>query len=74
MLGIIEKVLAYELTIAEWIGLAIMINAPSVLVGTVVVAANADKVGGAPGLERVVKLVGALLCWPLLLLSSVCPA
>lgn len=74
MLATIEKVLSYELTIAEWIGLEVMVNVPLLVVGVVVVATKADAFDSTHGVERAVKLIGALLCWPVLVLPTVCPA
>jgi ABC-type phosphate transport system permease subunit len=74
MLATIEKLLSYEMTIAEWIGFAVLVSIPSLVVGVVVVATKSDAFDGAHGVERVLKLVAAVLCWPVLLLPTVCPA
>ena len=74
MVGVLRKVFAYEMTIAEWIGLAILVNIPHVLLGLLWTATRPDHLAGAHGLEKAAALVGGVAFWPVLWVAAVaCP-
>jgi hypothetical protein len=71
MLTAARKVLAFEMTIAEWLGTAAMLAAPYVLIGIVWTGFGGDQLGGQ-GHARVLSIVGSIVSWPALLVSAVC--
>ncbi|MGX9790344.1 hypothetical protein [Mycobacterium sp. MMS18-G62] len=61
MLSGLRSVLSFEMTIAEWIGTAAMLAAPYLVIGLFwSLAHNWD--------------IGAIVWWPVLLVSTVCTA
>ncbi|MCV7299566.1 hypothetical protein H7J93_07960 [Mycobacterium barrassiae] len=71
VLTVVRKVLAFEMTIAEWIGTAAILAVPYVLVGMVWTAVAGDFLGWH-GYARIVSVVVSILSWPVLLLSMAC--
>jgi hypothetical protein len=71
MLTAARKVLAFEMTIAEWIGTAAMLAVPYVLIGMVWTAFGGDQLGGQ-GHARILSILGSIVSWPALLVSAVC--
>lgn len=59
------------MTVAEWIGTAVMLAVPYLAIGAVWTAIHADELG-APGFERVVSILVTIVVWPALLVASVC--
>jgi hypothetical protein len=66
-----RKVLAFEMTIAEWIGTAAMLAVPYLVVGMVWTAFTGDHLGGQ-GHSRLLSILGSIVSWPVLLVSTVC--
>lgn len=62
MLGAARRVLDYRMTVAEWIGTALLLGAPYLVIGVVVALA---RTGASVD-------PGAILLWPLLLIPDVC--
>lgn len=60
MLDTMRRILGYEMRIAEWIGLAILLGIPYLLVGLVWAVTHSGP------------FAGSVLAWPLLLLYSFC--
>lgn len=60
MLQIVRRVLSYEMQISEWIGLAILLAVPYLVIGTVW------------GVTHSGPFLGSVLAWPLLFLYSLC--
>ncbi len=71
MLTAVRKVLAFEMTIAEWIGTAAMLAVPYVLIGMVWTAVAGDQFGGH-GAGRILSILASIVSWPVLLVSAVC--
>jgi hypothetical protein len=75
MLIAARKVLAFEMTIAEWLGTAAMLAVPYVLIGIVWTTLGGDQPGdqlGGQGHARILSIVGSIVSWPALLVSAVC--
>jgi hypothetical protein len=70
MLATIRKVMAFQMTIAEWIGTAIMLLVPYVAVGVVWALFHTEHFGGTGGGHRVVLILGTVASWPALLISG----
>lgn len=74
MLAALRKFLALDLTIAEWIGVGILVSTPHLVLGVAWAAANTERFAGLSGIELAAAVVGSILAWPVLLLPNVCPA
>ena len=61
MLGALRRVLSFEMTIAEWIGTALMLAVPYLAVGVVWALTHAGD-------------TRAIVWWPVMLVSTVCLA
>ncbi len=75
MLTAARKVLSFEMTIAEWIGTAAILAVPYVIVGMVWTAIGGDYAGdhlGGQGHSRILSILGSIVSWPVLLVSTVC--
>ena len=72
MLASLRKTLTFEMTIAEWIGTGLMLGVPYLVLGVAWSAANMDRFSELAGLERIFAVLGAVVCWPVLLLPGVC--
>ena len=71
MLTAAKKVLAFEMTIAEWIGTAAMLAVPYLIVGMVWTAFTGDQLAGH-GSARILSILGSIVSWPVLLISAAC--
>lgn len=60
MLDTVRRILGYEMRIAEWIGLAIMLAIPYLVIGLFWAFTHSGP------------LVGSVFAWPLLVLYSLC--
>ena len=61
MLTTLRRVLSFEMTIAEWIGLALMLAVPYLAVGVVWSLAHS-------------RHLGSIVWWPVQLVTAVCLA
>jgi hypothetical protein len=68
---VVRKVLGFEMTIAEWIGTAIMLAVPYLVVGMVWNVMGTGHVV-APGGGRIVSTVASVVSWPALVAAAVC--
>lgn len=64
VLASINKILDYEMTLAEWVGLAAMLSAPYLVVGVVWSTVHADD-------WNVLWFLRSTLTWPWLMFSGV---
>lgn len=71
MLSALRRVLSFEMTIAEWIGTAVILAVPYLVVGAAWTAINTDEIG-THGAGRIVSILGSIATWPALLVSAVC--
>jgi hypothetical protein len=74
VIATLRKFLGFEMTIAEWIGTAILAGAPYLVIGVIWSATHTDQLGGLTGADRMVSLLGSIVSWPVLLFSDVCMA
>lgn len=68
----LRNLLRAEMTVAEWLGAAVLVNIPYVVPGVVWSVINADRLAGLGGARLVGSLVVGVVCWPVLLLTDVC--
>lgn len=71
LLAVLKKIYDYEMTLAEWIGLAAILAAPYLAIGVVWSVTHAESMGRIPSLGFVVSFTKATLTWPWLMFSSV---
>jgi hypothetical protein len=71
VLTAVRKVLEFQMTIAEWIGTAVILAVPYLVVGMVWTAVSGDHIG-LQGHARIPSILGSILSWPVLLVSTVC--
>ncbi len=72
MLEKIRRILGFQLTIAELIGLALIIGTPYLLVGTIWSVTHTTELQHLHGADLVVSFLGSIVSWPVLLFSDVC--
>jgi hypothetical protein len=74
VLATLRKVLGFEMTIAEWIGTAILGAIPYLVIGMIWSATHTGHLHGLGGIDRAVSILGSIVSWPVLLFSDVCLA
>lgn len=72
MLTTVRKILSYQMTIAEWLGLAIILGVPYLVVGTIWSLTHTDHLEQMHGADLAVSFLGSIVSWPVLLFSNVC--
>lgn len=72
VLATLRKFLAFEMTIAEWIGTAVLAAIPYLVIGVIWSATHSGNVGGLTAVDRTVSFLGSIVSWPVLLFSDVC--
>ncbi|RDH76400.1 hypothetical protein DVS77_21895 [Mycolicibacterium moriokaense] len=72
MLDVLRKFLGFEMTIAEWIGTAILAAVPYLVIGMIWSATHTGHLAGLSGIDKTVSLLGSVVSWPVLLFSDVC--
>ena len=70
----LRRLLRVELTIAEWIGTAVILGAPYLVLGVAYAATHISRLSGLDGPQLVVSVIGSVLAWPLLLFGGACAA
>jgi hypothetical protein len=68
----LRQLLNYEMTVAEWISLAVLLGIPYGIVGLIWSSTHTDHLRGMHGADLVVSFLGAIVSWPVLLFSNVC--
>ena len=74
VIATLRKFFAFEMTIAEWIGTAILALIPYLVIGVIWSATHTDHLGALSGIDRTVSFLGSIVSWPVLLFSDVCMA
>ncbi|MCV7257721.1 hypothetical protein [Mycobacterium shimoidei] len=72
MLNKIRQVLGFQLTVAELIGLALIVGTPYLLIGTIWSTTHTDHLRDMHGADLVVSFLGSIVSWPVLLFADVC--
>lgn len=72
MLTAVRRVLGFQMTIAEWIGTAIILAVPYLIIGMVWALTHTDHLDGMQGSDAVVSFLGSIVSWPVLLFTNVC--
>ena len=74
VIAALRKFFAFEMTIAEWIGTAILAAIPYLVIGVIWSMTHTGQLGGLTGIDRTVSFLGSIVSWPVLLFSDVCMA
>ena len=74
VLDTLRKFLGFQMTIAEWLGTAILAVIPYLVIGVLWSATHTNHPGGLTGIDRTVSVLGSIVSWPVLLFSDVCMA
>lgn len=74
MLAQLRRLLSYEFTVAELIGLAIMALTPYLVVGVIWAVTHAGHFDQLHGLSRVGSVLSSIALWPLLVFPNFLPA
>ena len=72
MLEKVRQVLGFQLTIAELIGLGLIIGTPYLLVGVIWSTTHTAHLHQLRGADLVVSFLGSIVSWPVLLFANVC--
>lgn len=72
MLTKLRQVLSYQLTIAELLGIAVVLGAPYLVVGVIWSSTHTEHLRQMRGADLVVSFLGSIVSWPVLLFSNVC--
>ncbi|MDT5218737.1 MAG: hypothetical protein QOF15_842 [Mycobacterium sp.] len=72
MLTKIRQLLDYKLTIAEFIGLAVILGVPYFIVGLLWSSTHTEHLHQLRGADLVVSFLGSIVSWPVLLFSNEC--
>jgi hypothetical protein len=72
MLERVRRFLGYQLTIAELIGLGLIVGTPYLVVGTIWSATHTAYLQHTQGADLVVSFLGSIVSWPVLLFANVC--
>ncbi|OYN75514.1 hypothetical protein [Mycolicibacterium sphagni] len=72
MLTKLRQVLNYQLTIAELIGLGLLLGVPYLAVGLVWSSTHTEHLHQLHGADLVVSFLGSIASWPVLLFANVC--
>lgn len=72
MLNKIRRLLDYQLTVAELLGLAVLLGTPYLIVGVIWSATHTAHLRDMHGLDLVVSFLGSIVSWPVLIFANVC--
>ncbi|HYX98030.1 MAG TPA: hypothetical protein VE908_00525 [Mycobacterium sp.] len=72
MLARFRRLMDFDLSIAELIGLGVFLAGPYLLIGLMWTCTHAHSVDGLRGVELLTSVLGSIALWPALLLASVC--
>lgn len=72
MLGKLRQILGFQLTIAELIGIGLLVGTPYLIVGTIWSTTHTQHLHQMRGADLVVSFLGSIVSWPVLLFADVC--
>ncbi|KGI70556.1 hypothetical protein [Mycolicibacterium rufum] len=68
----VQRFLDHRMTIAEWIGTAVLLGTPYLVIGVIYTVLGNDYAARTDGLRAVAAFVGGIVYWPVLLLVGSC--
>ena len=72
MLARFRRLMDSELSLAELIGVGLLLGGPYLIVGLVWSSTHAESFQRIGGVELLISVVGSIGLWPALLLANVC--
>jgi hypothetical protein len=72
MLARLRRLMDFELSLAELLGVGVVLAGPYLLIGLVWTLTHAHSVDGLRGVELLISVLGSVALWPALLLANVC--
>jgi hypothetical protein len=72
MLTKFRRLMDFELSIAELIGIGLLLAGPYLIVGLVWSSTHTGAFQRMGGVELLVSLIGSMVLWPALMLANVC--
>lgn len=72
MLSRLRQLLDYKLTIAELMGLGVLLGTPYLIVGVIWSCTHTAHLHNMRGADLVVSFLGSIVSWPVLLFANVC--
>lgn len=72
MLTKLRSMLSYQLTVAELLGIAVILGTPYLIVGLIWSSTHTEHLRQMRGADLVVSFLGSIVSWPVLLFSNVC--
>ncbi|MCV7398699.1 hypothetical protein H7K24_00820 [Mycobacterium fragae] len=67
----LRRLLDFDLSIAELIGVALLLTAPYLIVGGVWAGTHAERLEQLRGVDLLISLLGSIALWPVLVLANV---
>ncbi len=64
--------LDYQMTIAELMGLAVLLGTPYLIVGVIWSSTHTAHLRDMHGVDLVVSFLGSIVSWPVLIFANVC--
>lgn len=68
----VRNLLNYQLTIAELIGIAVLLAIPYLIIGGIWSATHTEHLQHMHGADLAVSFLGSIASWPALLFTDVC--
>ncbi|MBO0679898.1 hypothetical protein JRC04_20715 [Mycolicibacterium sp. S2-37] len=68
----LRQLLAYKLTIAEIIGIGLLLGTPYLIVGVIWSSTHTEHLSRLDGVDLAISFLGSIASWPVLLFSDVC--
>ncbi|HMZ13019.1 MAG TPA: hypothetical protein PKI02_02265 [Mycobacterium sp.] len=72
MLAKLRRILDYQLSIAELIGIGLLLGIPYLAIGLVWSSTHTEHLHDMRGADLVVSFLGSIAAWPVLLVANVC--
>lgn len=72
MLAKLRRILDYQLSIAELIGIGLLLGIPYLAIGLVWSSTHTEHLNDMRGADLVVSFLGSIAAWPVLLVANVC--
>ncbi len=72
MLAKLRWILDYQLSIAELIGIGLLLGIPYLAIGLVWSSTHTEHLHDMRGADLVVSFLGSIAAWPVLLVANVC--
>jgi hypothetical protein len=72
MLALFERVLSVQLTVAEWVCVALLLDVPYLAMGVLWTGAHTTHLEHLQGFRLVMSVLGSIAFWPVLWSSGVC--